>query len=255
MVMFADAVAFNSSVTFTNTSKLTYIGQMFRGATNFNQPITFSTDSLQYTDSMFFGATAFNQPIDFQANKLAVTTSMFANAVSFNRPVVLRNSLMLTTTTNMFANATSFNSMVNISSTANVTNMDFMFLNVGRGFGQSLANWNTDAVTNCSNFCESCGLPSFPRCDPCGGAPRRVSSSRGLVCKCPAAEPNCGADLCPFFQVTGSLMVDCLAPAPSPAGPPGVPPSLPPKIIISPLYNITNGDDHGNGSSTFVSAH
>jgi len=63
--MFDGAASFNSALNLTNTNKVASAIYLFRGTYEFNQPITFRTDSLVSIVGMFSGARKFNQPVNF----------------------------------------------------------------------------------------------------------------------------------------------------------------------------------------------
>lgn len=113
--MFRSAIAFDSPVNLAPTLALTSTSGMFLGAIVFNQPITFSTDSVTDMSGMFGSTKLFNQPVNFSTGKVTTVQVMFANAVSFNQPVTITSPDLLQVDY-MFANAIAFNSPINISS-------------------------------------------------------------------------------------------------------------------------------------------
>ncbi len=151
--MFYGATAFNQPIGTWNTANVTYMAGMFCSASSFNQPIgTWNTANITNMASMFFGATVFNQPIGTW-NTSAVTNmnGMFRQATAFNQPIGTWNTAAVTDMSWMFYNAVLFNQPIGTWNTGNVTNMGQMFL-YASVFNQPIGTWNTAAVTNMNNM-------------------------------------------------------------------------------------------------------
>merc|ERR1712086_762786 len=68
-------------------SKVTKMDQMLRGASAFNQPLSFDTSKVTNMGSMFQYASAFNQPLSFDTSKVTNMQNMFYSALVFNQPL------------------------------------------------------------------------------------------------------------------------------------------------------------------------
>lgn len=223
--LFENATDFNQSLAHWDVRRVTTMQRMFYDAKSFNQPLFSNTSSVADMTSMFEGATNFNQPINFQSPSLRDTTDMFRGAAKFNQPLNLQ--------------------------IAQVTTMDGMFKGAN-SFQQNLSGWNASTVSSCLEFCDYCGLPSFPLCMPCTDAARFTSLKNNSVCSCPPGEfvitaSQCGVDFCALTQADPGLQVDCVASTPKPTPAPGSP--TPVFTIISPILNITRNDTN---ATTFV---
>ena len=149
--MFQGATAFNQYIGSWNTTGVISMVYMFEGATSFNQDIsswdTAAVDSMSF---MFSGATAFNNG--------AVT-------LSESKPLNSWNTAAVTNMNAMFDGATSFNQDISSWDTAAVTTMAAMFKGATafNNFNQPLAKdgnkWNTAAVTDMAAMFE--GAASF----------------------------------------------------------------------------------------------
>lgn len=147
--MFRGCVAFNQTVTFSDTTNITSLASMFQGATLFNngdpanggsRSLSLTTPSLQYASSVFEGCVAFNQTVTFSNLAVLVKAdAMFSGATLFNNGNPGNtggHDLEFTTTTAaltdvsaMFYNGAAFNQTVTFGSTASVTTFFQMFAN------------------------------------------------------------------------------------------------------------------------------
>ena len=75
--MFRLATAFNSALTFSDTSSVTNMSYMFRDATSFNQPLNWNTSSVTNMSYMFRDATSFNQPLNWDVSSVTTMFQMF----------------------------------------------------------------------------------------------------------------------------------------------------------------------------------
>ena len=72
-----------------DTSNVTDMGDMFRDATAFNQPLNkWNVSNVTDMTMMFYNATAFNQPLnDWNVSNVKDMYFMFLGATSFNKPL------------------------------------------------------------------------------------------------------------------------------------------------------------------------
>jgi surface protein len=151
--MFRGASSFNQPIGNWNTSAVTDMSSMFRGATSFNQPIgNWNTAGVTNMRFMFGFASSFNQPIgNWNTSGVTNMEYMFGGATSFNQPIGNWNTSGVTNMAAMFASASSFNQPIGNWNTSVVTNMEYMFSGA-TSFNQPIGNWNTSVVTNMSNM-------------------------------------------------------------------------------------------------------
>lgn len=142
--MFKGAYYFNQALNF-DTSNVTDMSSMFEGS-SFNQLLNF-TDTSNVTDMsyMFSGVSLFNQALNFDTSSVTNMERMFSDADAFNKPLNF-NTSSVTNMRNMFSNADAFNKPLNFTDTSKVTNMQGMF-NIAKSFNQAL-NFDTSSVTN-----------------------------------------------------------------------------------------------------------
>ena len=97
-------------VNLKDTSMVTDMSQMFRGAKSFNQPIgNWDTSKVTSMDSMFRGAKSFNQPIgNWDTSRVTDMHGMFDRASSFNQPIGNWDTSKVTDMECMFKGATSY---------------------------------------------------------------------------------------------------------------------------------------------------
>lgn len=145
--MFLSCFAFNQRVTISNMTGVTTMQSMFHESGIFNNGsiMNFAGDPLSWTTSsalsnltnMFNGCVAFNQTVYF-SNMTGVTTmhGMFSGCSSFNNGsisndgmigIYMSTGFLLTNVSYMFNNCSSFNQNVNISNMYNITNTKGMF--------------------------------------------------------------------------------------------------------------------------------
>ena len=98
-------------VNLKDTSMVTDMSQMFRGAKSFNQPIgNWDTSKVTNMYGMFFAASSFNQPIgNWDTSKVTDMMAMFGGAESFNQPIGNWDTSNVTNMSGMFQSARSFN--------------------------------------------------------------------------------------------------------------------------------------------------
>ena len=147
--LFKDRTAFNSNISFWDTSKVTSMKNMFNGASSFNQDIG-DWDTSKVTDLgwMFLNATSFNQDIGgWNTSNNTKMVVMFQGATAFNQYIGDWDTSKVTDVNGMFYGATSFNQDIGEWDTSNVTNMVAMFLGA-TSFNQDMSSWDVSNVTD-----------------------------------------------------------------------------------------------------------
>ena len=184
--MFTNCGAFNQTINFSDTTKITAVDLMFQNATVFNngditnsglKPLVWTTTSLLSASSLFNNSTAFNQTVTFSdVSRVASLAYMFDGATLFNNGAtsdVGGRQLSFATTTSaltnansMFNNCAAFNQTVTFGSTAGVTTFYQMFANasifnngdVGDLSGHPMTFTTTTALLNLSQMFASCSV-------------------------------------------------------------------------------------------------
>ncbi|MDB2337733.1 BspA family leucine-rich repeat surface protein, partial [Amylibacter sp.] len=115
--VFRGASSFNGDISNWNTSKVTDMHNMFRGASNFDQDISdWNTSNVIQMNGMFYGALNFNQDITrWDTSSVAYINGMFYGALNFDQDIRNWNVNNISTFSNMFLNAHAMSS--NFSST------------------------------------------------------------------------------------------------------------------------------------------
>ena len=131
------------------TTKVTYMGALFRNNTSFNTDISFwDTTAVTNMRLMFFGAIGFNQNIgSWDTSNVTNMEEMFNAAEEFNQDISNWDTSRVTNMRKMFFGAIGFNQNIGSWDTSNVTNMEEMF-NAAEEFNQDISNWDTSRVTN-----------------------------------------------------------------------------------------------------------
>ena len=136
------------------TSRFTGFGNLFYGATKFNQPLDDQTVDFSAVEDFsygFFYAAGFNQSVTgFHMDSATNCMRMFQGAIKFNQDVGAWNMSNCHNLVAMFTNCFEFNNggsdEIRYWDTANVTNAGEMFMNAAV-FNQSLSNWDTSKMT------------------------------------------------------------------------------------------------------------
>jgi surface protein len=152
--MFRGCSQFNQPIGNWNTSNVTNMLQTFTGCTNFNQDLgNWNVSKVTNFISTFQSCTNFNNGGSPLINNWSINTisnvnmiSMFQGCTNFNQPIGNWNTLRVTNMQGMFRNCSQFNQPIGNWNTSNVTNMSGMF-EVAFQFNQDISNWNVSNVT------------------------------------------------------------------------------------------------------------
>ncbi len=137
----------NGDISNWDVSKVTNMGWMFMGASNFNQTLN-NWDVSNVTDMsvMFYNTNNFNQPLNnWDVSNVTDMEYMFEGAKSFNQALNTWDVSNVTNMREMFQEAEAFNQALNNWDVSNVTDMNYMFRDASN-FNQALNNWNTSNV-------------------------------------------------------------------------------------------------------------
>ncbi len=163
---------FNEDISHWDTSNVTTMDFMFRGASAFNQDIgQWNVGQVTSMAALFEKATAFNQNIgSWNVSKVTNMGGMFFQATAFNQDIGKWNVSRVETMTSMFSGAGAFNQDIGEWDVGNVRNMILMFSEASK-FNQDISGWNVNNVRNCSFFSTSSSLiqayhPPFSNCTP-----------------------------------------------------------------------------------------
>ncbi len=144
---------FNGDISKWNTSSVTNMSNMFRGATKFNQSLnTWTVSKVTNMSNMFRGATAFNQQLNsWNVSSVREMSRMFQDATAFNQSLNSWTVSSVTDMSHMFRGATAFNQQLNSWNVSSVTDMREMFYKA-KAFNQSLKSWSVAKVRNMSSM-------------------------------------------------------------------------------------------------------
>ena len=123
--LFNGATNFNQALSW-NTVNVIDMNSMFRNASNFNSTVSFNTSNVTSMYLMFADTNQFNQPLSFNTANVTDMSSMFLRAAKFNQSLSW-NTSKVTTMGSMFADAIKMNQPLNFN-TVKVTDMSYMFL-------------------------------------------------------------------------------------------------------------------------------
>ena len=153
--MFSYATNFDQNLSNWYVNNVTVFTEMFKNAPKFNNgdsPLYWSLSDIGPINmtSMFYGAPQFNQDISWNTDTVCNMRAMFQNASSFNQNVSNWNVSNVTDFKLMFANAYAFNNgndRLNwfLANTGTVS-FDYMFTSAN-AFNQDIS-WNTNVVTS-----------------------------------------------------------------------------------------------------------
>jgi len=167
--LFVSLPNFNADISKWDTSKVTTMDSMFKGASAFNQPLSFDTSSVTNMERMFqvrsaraLAPAALSRALPVHAGCVATTQRPHASrpapppashgrlstrqgATAFNQPLSFDTSKVTNMGYMFFEGATAFNQPLSFD-TSKVTNMGYMFYSAA-AFNQPLS-FDTSKVTN-----------------------------------------------------------------------------------------------------------
>jgi surface protein len=135
--VFRGATLFNSYIGSWNTSKVTDMSIMFWLATSFNQDI--STKVINQNQA--------NQYVAWDVSKVIRMELMFQQAATFNQPIGNWDVSNVTTMYQFFQQASSFNQPIGDWNVSKVQNMFSFFLSAS-SFNQYIGGWNLIGIRN-----------------------------------------------------------------------------------------------------------
>lgn len=140
--MFYKASSFNQPLTTWNTGKVINMGYMFGYAYAFNNDVPFNTSSVTFLSNMFVGASSFDHYsiASWDVSKVINFQYMFKDTMSFNIYLANWNTAASTNIQYMFHNS-SFNQDILSWNVLQVQDMSNMFHD-NTIFNQNLADWN-----------------------------------------------------------------------------------------------------------------
>ena len=144
-----------------NTDHVINMGRMFQGCsevTNIADINDWNTSGVTDMNSIFRGATKFNANIgEWDTSKVIDMHNMFYDAPSFNQDISNWNTSQVTDMDSMFHDATNFNQEINTNEVndhwvvSQVVSMQKMFEGAV-SFDRSIADWDVSSVTNMTNI-------------------------------------------------------------------------------------------------------
>ncbi len=176
---------FNEDISHWDTSNVTTMDFMFRGASAFNQDIgQWNVGQVTSMAALFEKATAFNQDIGpWEVSKVTIMTLMFKGATAFNQDIGDWDVSSVTNMGSLFADATAFNQDIGPWDVSQVTNMNHLFARA-TAFNQDISEWKVGRVIDCRKAV--CGLipayqPDFTCTTNCPLPPLLVKHSNGVT--------------------------------------------------------------------------
>lgn len=163
--MFRGATLFNQDIGDWDTGNVENMEGMFRQASAFNQDIgNWNTSSVINMRRMFLQASSFNSALGgWNTSSVITMASMFQQASAFNQDISFDDDAdtwdtgEVVTMSSMFAGATAFNQDIGDWDTGKVSDMPSMF-NDAAAFDQDLGGWYVASLTNAANMFDNSGL-------------------------------------------------------------------------------------------------
>ncbi|WP_427909843.1 BspA family leucine-rich repeat surface protein [Mycoplasmopsis bovis] len=161
--MFENASKFNSPIFKLVSPKVKNMQYMFYNAKEFNNSNISNWNTSSVTDirSMFRGATKFNQNLNWQTENITNMSSLFTEASSFNGDITKWKTGNVVDMSEMFWKASAFNKDIfswNIKKVKDVRAMFFFAIN----FDHSLKKWVFEQGTASNNFANGTKLIRSP---------------------------------------------------------------------------------------------
>jgi len=134
-------------------SRVTYMSNMFTGATSLNQDLSsWDVSNIKGMHGLFSYASSFNQDLSaWDVSSVVTMSGMFKNASAFNQDLSSWDVSSVTSMSEMFSRAISFNRELSNWNVSAVTNMRHMF-HVASAFNQDLSTWHVSSVQDMSNM-------------------------------------------------------------------------------------------------------
>jgi len=136
------------------------LGNCFRDmtATTINGLDEWNTSSVTDMGNIFLGASNFNQDIGgWDISTVTDMSLMFNGVDSFNKDISAWDTSSVTTMRSMFRSADGFNQDIGSWDTSNVTDMSFMFREAS-SFNQDISTWQIDNLTDASGMLDNSGM-------------------------------------------------------------------------------------------------
>ena len=157
--MFQQTAITNSDFTSWDTSNVTSMGSLFRGAPFNGDVSTWNTSNVTNMSSTF-ATGSFNGDITaWDVSSVTTFNECFINASSFNQDISGWNTSSATTFRWMFYGAYQFNADISGWNTSSLTNLDLTFRNAIM-FDQDISGWDINGVTTFNNLFLSTVGPS-----------------------------------------------------------------------------------------------
>lgn len=150
--MFRGAVNFNQSLNNWNTINVTDMSEMFKGCTVYNQPLgNWNTAKVETFASMFENAQAFNQALPWHLIKCWTVSKMFKGALRFNGNISNWDVTTVKDFSSMFEGCDDFNIALQNWRPVSATTMKAMFKNT-KAFNSQLVGWDFPLLRDVSEM-------------------------------------------------------------------------------------------------------
>jgi surface protein len=114
----------NQNISDWNVTQVTTMKDLFKGRTDFNEPLSWDVRNVTDMSGMFEGCSSFNQPLSWDVRNVTDMSNMFKGCSYFNQPLSwdVRN---VTDMSNMFKGCSYFNQQLrwNVSQVKNMSGM------------------------------------------------------------------------------------------------------------------------------------